>query len=335
MIRFAAGFSFASLLSLSAHAFVSTPVGGHPGELDLNLQFTAERGKTEPAENQDSWFKPRGFHEYKLGVGYTFGDLGPLEFFALRVEGTYFTSPEEVSDPTKFEVAAPGEGTAGVPGAGECIAGAEYLGDGVCRFHPADEGAIVTSTVSFAVIHDAKFALGLFARTQIPIGMQLDKFANPRIDYFALGSQVGVDLKPWLIYESSIYFGSGTRPFGEQQNGAFALTNLFHLRARSWLLPWKAGLKLGPYLEVDLHERHDARYDAAYGAIALGAPGEAASQVSDRIRAVRFATVLTPYFLITEHLALELGYIQKFFGYDARATQVYFVGARGLFDLRR
>ena len=334
MNRIAAAFLSSFLLSTPALGFVSTPVGGHPGELDLNLQFTAERGKTEPTENQDSWFKPEGFHEYKLGAGYTFGDLGPLEFFALRLEGTFFQSPEEVSDPDKFELAAPGAGSSGVPGAGECTAGAEYLGDGVCQFYSADEGGIATATVSFAVIHDAKFALGLFVRGQVPIGMDLDKFANPRLDYFALGSQVGVDLKPWLLYESSIYLGSGTRPFGEQQNGAFALTNLFHLRARSWLLPWKAGLKLGPYLEVDIHERHDARYDAAYSPIALAAAGEQPSQSSDRIRAVRVATAILPYFLVTEHLAVELGYIQKFFGYDARATQVYFLGLRGLFALR-
>ena len=94
----------------SAGAFVATPVGGHPRELDVNLQVTAERGKTEPTENQDAWFKTQGFYEYKLGAGYTFGDLGPLEFFALRLEGTFFQSPVERSDPSKFFVAAPGEG---------------------------------------------------------------------------------------------------------------------------------------------------------------------------------------------------------------------------------
>ena len=42
---------------------------------------------------------------------------------------------------------------------------------------------------------------------------------------------------------------------------------------------------------------------------------------------------MLPYFLVTEHLSVELGYVQKFFGYDARATQAYFVGLRGLIDL--
>jgi hypothetical protein len=43
--------------------------------------------------------------------------------------------------------------------------------------------------------------------------------------------------------------------------------------------------------------------------------------------------MMLPYFLVTEHLAVEAGYIQKFFGYDARATQAYFLGVRGLIDL--
>ncbi len=322
-------------LAAPAGAFVSTPVGGHPGELDVNLQLTAERGKTEPTENEDSWFKTRGYYEYKLGTGYTFGNVGPLEFFSVRLEGNFFQSPAEVSDPSKFRIAAPGAGSTGVLGAGECTAGARYLGAGVCEFYPADDGVLTTASVSFALIHDAKFTLGLFARGQVPIGMNLDKFANPRIDYFALGSQISVELRPWLGYESSIYLGSGTRPFGSQQNGAVALTNLFHLRASRWLLPWKAGIKLGPYFEADLHERHDGRYDAAYSPVALGSPGEPQAQASDRIRAVRVATAILPYFLVTEHAAVELGYIQKFFGYDARATQVYFLGLRGLFDFSR
>jgi len=301
----------------------------------VNLQVTAERGKTEPTENQDSWFKTQGFYEYKLGAGYTFGDLGPLEFFALRLEGTFFQSPVERSDPSKFLVAAPGEGTSPVLGAGECTAGASYLGDGICEFYPADEGALVTGAVSFAVIHDAKFALGLFARGQVPIDMDLEKFANPRVDYFAFGSQIGVELKPTFAYESSIYLGTGTRPLSTKQNGVVGLTNLFHVHAERWLLPWKVGVKLGPYVEIDLHERHDRRYDAAFSPIALGGPGEPPHQTSDRIRAVRVATALLPYFLVTDRLSVELGYVQKFFGYDARATQVYFAGLRGLIDLSR
>jgi hypothetical protein len=39
------------------------------------------------------------------------------------------------------------------------------------------------------------------------------------------------------------------------QNPAVAVTSLFALEARRWLLPWKAGVLFGPYFEGDLGER--------------------------------------------------------------------------------
>jgi hypothetical protein len=318
------------LFAATASALVTTPVGGRPRELDINVQAIAERGKIEPNENQASWVPARDFYEYKLGVGYTWGHYGPLEFFSTRLEATYYQSPQEKNDPDQWIVQAPGSGTSPVPGAGECSAGAKYLGGGVCEFYPEDDGALLTASVSAALIHDPRFALGVFFRGTVPIGMNLEKFANPRIDYFALGTQAGVELLDWLTYESTIFLGLGTRPFGDEQNGALALSSFFHFKARRWLLPWKAGVKIGPYVEGDIHERFDERYDRAYGAIVLPQPGASPEQHRDRIRAARFAIALFPYFLVTEHLAVELGYVQKFFGYDARATQAWLLGVRGL-----
>ncbi|MCC6903139.1 MAG: hypothetical protein IT377_29480 [Polyangiaceae bacterium] len=319
-------------LSSSAHAFVGTPVGGHPGELDVNAVVTAERGKTEPNENQASYMKTRGWYEYKLGVGYTFGDLGPLQFFATRLEATYFRTPAEKNDPSEWQVGAPGSSPPGTLGS-ECAAGAKYLGGGECEFHPADTGIIATATVSFAAIHDPKFTFGVFFKGSVPFGMDLEKFENPRLDYFAAGFTTGVELQTWLLLENSFYLGSGTRPFGKQQNGAAALSTLFDFKARRWLLPWKAGVKLGPYVEGDIHERYDERYDRAFSPSVLPQGGGPPEQSRDRIRAARFAVAALPYFLVTPHLSVEAGYVQKFFGYDARATQVYFVGLRGLASL--
>ncbi len=317
-----------TLTATAAQAFVSTPVGGRPGELDVNAVVTAERGKIEPNENQASWVKAKDWYEYKLGVGYTWGDVGPLQFFSTRLEATYYRTPAERNDPDKWQVGAPGSGPP------ECTAGAEYLGGGVCEFYPKDDGTLVSATVSAALVHDPKYAFGLYLKGTVPFGMNKHKFANPRIDYFAWGWQGGVELTNWLGYEANFYFGLGTRPFGKEQNGAAALTNLLHFHARSWLLPWKAGIKLGPYVEGDIHERYDERFDRAYSPQTLpqpGAPGP--TQQTDRIRAARFALAFLPYFLVTEHVAVELGYVQKFFGYDARATQAYFAGVRGLIDL--
>jgi hypothetical protein len=273
----------------------------------------------------------RGYYEYKLGAGYTWGHYGPLQFFSTRLEATYYTSAAEKNDPEAWFIDAP---VTAVPDNPECTAGARHLGDGVCEFYPEDQGTLVTGSVSFAVVHDASFALGLYLRATVPIGMDLDKFANPRLDYIAGGTQLGVELTSWLSYESILFLGSGTRPFGSQQNGALALNNLFHAHTRRWLLPWKAGIKLGPYVEGDIHERYDERYDRAYSPVQLPQPGAAEPvQHRDRIRAARFAVATLPYFLVTENLSVELGYIQKFFGYDARATQAWFVGVRGLLEL--
>ncbi|MEI9953602.1 MAG: hypothetical protein WDO74_32625 [Pseudomonadota bacterium] len=316
-----------------ASAFVTMPVGGHAGELDVEARVTAERGTSEPNENTASIVKARGFYEAKLGVGYTFGTVGPLQLLSFRLEGTWFRSPEEKNDPSRWIVGSPGSGSA-APGAGECRAGARYLGNGVCQFYPADRGALLSGSASFAAIHEAGFALSFFVRGTVPIDMDLKKFEASRLDYFAGGSTVGLELRAWLGYESSIFFGSGTFPFGKQQNPVVAVTNLFHVHAERWIFPWRAGIKFGPYVEGDLRQRFDERYDAAYSPVSLPQPGAVAAQQNDRVRQIRFATALLPYFLVTPRLAVEAGYIQKFFGYDARATYAVYLGLRGLFELR-
>ncbi|MEZ4220177.1 MAG: hypothetical protein R3B13_04545 [Polyangiaceae bacterium] len=328
------GLGLALLLqSTLGHAFVSTPVGGRPGELDVNAQVTAERGKIEPNENQKSFMKARDFYEYKLGVGYTWGHYGPFQFFSTRLEATYYQSPAERNDPAEWQINPAGSSTAAglVP---ECTAGARYLGNGLCEFYGEDTGTLVTATISTALIHDPKFAFGVYLRGTVPFKMDKEKFANPRLDYFSGGWQVGAELQPWLAFESTFFLGSGTRPFGKEQNGAAALGNYFHFKAERWLLPWKAGIKVGPYVEGDIHERFDARYDAAYSAEVPPQPGVTTPvREKDRIRAARFALAFLPYFLVTKNLSVEAGYIQKFFGYDARATQAYYLGVRGLFEL--
>lgn len=102
---------------------------------------TAERGKTEPNENHASFRKTRGWYEYELGVGYTFGDVGPLEFFSARLEATHYQTPAERNDPDEWQVGPPGSSPPGTIGS-ECTAGAKYLGGGVCEFYPDDRGTI-------------------------------------------------------------------------------------------------------------------------------------------------------------------------------------------------
>jgi hypothetical protein len=46
---------------------------------------------------------------------------------------------------------------------------------------------------------------------------------------------------------------------------------------------------------------------------------------------MKFGVAALPYIGVTERAALELGYVQKLFGYDAPATQLFYAGARAAF----
>ena len=45
----------------------------------------------------------------------------------------------------------------------------------------------------------------------------------------------------------------------------------------------------------------------------------------------RFASTILPYVQMSDKLSLELGYLQKIFGYDTPATPLYMVTMRYVF----
>lgn len=292
-----------------SQAFVAAPVGGHPGEVDASVRVGFERGKIEPNEYNGSFQKAR-WNFYTVGGGYTIGSLGPLDDFYLRLDNMYYSIPAESSDPAVLV-----DPENGVPTT--CLG--KQLAGNVCEFHPADRGWLITPQLGANLVHKADYSFGLYLQGTIPIGVNLEKFVLPRVDWVAGGSQLGVHITPWLGYVSRIYVGSGSKTDAGKQNPAIAITSLFVLEAKRWLLPWKVGISVGPYFEGDLGERHDAVYDAAYE---LGYP-----ERSDRIRSAKFGVAMLPFFQITEHFAIDAGYVQKLFGYDAPATQLFTVGA--------
>ena len=75
------------------------------------------------------------------------------------------------------------------------------------------------------------------------------------------------------------------------------------------------GLRFGPYVDADLTERFDERYDAAF---TTGFP-----EVRDRVRRARFGGIVNPYVTIADRYSIRLTYLQKAFGYDAAATQFW------------
>lgn len=295
----------------SSSAFVPIPVGGHPGELDLSLRLGLERGLVEPNEFDGSWQKAN-WNLYQGGVGYTYGTIGPFDDVFFRLDGTFFTSPAETSDPKNLKF--PERGTPA-----SCIGTA--MPEGFCEFHSEDQGWLITPSIGANLIHVADFSFGLFLQATIPISVDLSRFTLPRVDYVSGGTQLGVHLTPWFGYTARIYIGSGANSSSGKQNAAIVITNSFVLEARSWLLPWKIGIAIGPYFEGDLTERFDDVYDAAY---TTGYPDR-----RDRIRAMKFGMTYLPFIGVTEHAALEFGFVQKLFGYDAPATQFLYIGARG------
>lgn len=310
------GFAVCTLAAPDASALIPIPVGGHPKELDVFARVTLERGLVEPNENKASWQKAE-WQMLTVGGGYTFGDYGVFQDVSLRAEITGYYSPAEVNDPERGTVDP------------SACAGT-VVGPGLCQFHPSDRGAFVTPSVGTSLVHTGSFALGVFVLANIPMGVDYSKFVLPRIDWVGGGFRAGVDLTPWLTLEQSFYVGSGSAGSGSagrtKQNGTFAATQLFAFKTgRLGTSPFfRLGVKVGPYVDGDLiGERTDEAYDRAFTA---GYPAR-----TDRIRMFRFASMILPYVQMSDTVSLELGYLQKIFGYDTPATQLYMATLRYVF----
>jgi len=313
-LRFAAFATFSSVMLAagSSQALIPIPVGGHPKELDVFARVTLERGLVEPNENKAS-FQKANWEMFTVGGGYGVGDLGPFQDFSIRGEFTGYQSPEEVNDLAKGAVSA--AACRGV-----------VLGPGQCQFHPSDKGSFITPSISANLVHTAAFSFGVFLLGNIPIGVDYSKFVLPRIDLVGGGFRAGVEMATWFAFETSFYVGSGSAGTVAKQNGTFAATQLLHFRTpRIGTSPFfRFGVKIGPYVDGDLiGERTDAAYDQAYTA---GYPDR-----TDRIRMFRFASTVLPYVQMSDKISLELGWLQKLFGYDTPATQLYTATIRYVF----
>jgi len=294
----------------NAQALVTAPVGGRPGDVDVNLRVTLERGTSEPNDNRASWHNAR-WEMYTIGAGYNVGDVGVFQRLFFRLELTHYNSPEERPN---------GPITGLCPGP---------VTNGSCAIHGADQGQLITPQAGFDVIHETNYSFGVYGQITIPLGVDWDKFALPRTDLFAAGTRVGVRLNRWLSYSSTTLFGTG--PANGRQNATVALINLFTVERNGWLPGQKFGISVGPYFDADLTERFDTRYDAAF---ISGVPTDLSSgQVTaattrDRIRMMRFGAIVAPYMAVNSWLAFEANYTQKIFGYDTPATRFMSLGAR-------
>lgn len=302
------------LTQAPARALVTTPVGGAPGKVDVNLGVTLERGSVEPNDDQDSW-QSAAWELYTLGLGYTVGSAGALRDLSFRLEYSYYSSPAER---VEAELAAGSLCPRRVAGS--------------CEIHPQDGGHLISPQVSFNLIHEPDHSLGLFFKATLPIGVNEEKFVVPRLDLVGGGLRWGKRFLPWLFAQSGFFVGSG--PIGGEQNATIAIFNQFGFEGKAWLPTGDVGLLVGPYFDGDLSERTDPAYDAAFFAGVPkqgGAVPTVPADTSDRIRMMRFGASVAAYAQVSGSMVLEAGYTQKVFGYDTPATQFFTFGARAAF----
>ena len=295
---------FASL-TITQNAYAYAPTSGEEGHFDANVQFTAELGQVEPTERATT-FQPADIKILTGGVGYTFGRVGPLQDFTMRLEGAYYSAAEEEVEDDSDDLP---------------------LG---YRFFERDRGGYITAVVATNFVHEARYAFGAYLQGTIPLDVDFQKFSNVHLHYVGGGTTLSVFLTDpskiiRVAYANRLFLGSGAYVDDFQHNASIAMTNLFVLEAARWALPWRVGISFGPYFEGDLNEHENARYNEAYGSVS---PDLVAG---DRVREMRLAIAVLPYFRITDHAAVELGFMQKLFGYDLPATQFWSAGVRASF----
>lgn len=304
-------------LASSAHALVTTPVGGRPGQADVNVRAMFERGLIEPVENRDAW-QTANWEIYTVGGGYTVGDLGPLQDLFVRLEVSWYDSPAEI-----------------VPDDGKpapTVCGGRVLADGRCQIHPSDRGTLITPQVGFNLLHPGPYSFGLFFQGNVPLDVNYDKFVLPRTDIIGGGLAWAVRFSKAFSYEGRFFLGSG--PLNGKQNATTAIITNFKLEAERWLIDSPIGIAFGPYFDADFTQRYDENYDNTF---VSGVPTTDDGTVSgpgdtrDRIRMMRFGYSLSPYIKLGDSFALEGNFTQKLFGYDTPATRFFSIGARAAF----
>ncbi|MGE0615154.1 MAG: hypothetical protein AB7P04_05910 [Bacteriovoracia bacterium] len=269
----------ALLLFPRAEAYISGSVSAGPGKSDVELTASFERGRLGAQNIPESQITQNSsITTYDLKVGHNFGAWGGLEDVTLRLSGRYFGSAPEAMGAT--------------PTYGE------------------DSGGVFGLETSANFLHEPERVVGAFARFSLPSGMNRAKFANPKVDTFALGLQGGFEISSTFGFETLWYYGTGLLDSGiRMQNASLVGSSLLSAR---WPSAWPQGLtlKFGPFFESELTERNDTVY---------GTTG---------IRGFRVGLTAIGSVAFTSALGMDLGYVQKLSGAYFRATKDVFVSLK-------
>jgi hypothetical protein len=301
-----------SLFALASIAVPETAVaesldfptlGRREGEIDLDTSFVGRLGDSRPGEEPTTWQRA-DTRIFTLGAGYSVGRLGPLHDCYARIEGGFALSADEQI-------------------------GAGMAPSGPLLFQ-ADRSALVRGFVSANVVKAPRLNLGLFLRGTAPIGLDLQKFSSVHVHLFGGGTTLDVALtSPDTLlrarFLARLFVGSGAYDGDYQHNAELQFTNLLRVEAQRWLLPWPAGIALGPNVRADLNGYRNAIYAEAYSKVAVGA------RVGENVQATSVAVAVYPYVHVTRHVAVEAGYEYVFVGTDVQATQIWSASLRSAF----
>lgn len=291
----------ATLLALAptAHADPASwpTLGGEEGTFDVDTSFSGLLGYARPGVPDATW-QPADTRLATIGIGYSAGNIGPLHDCYARIEGGLFQSALE-----------------------QVRSEEDALPVGY-RFHAADRGGLVRGTVAANLVTKNRYAFGLFLQSTLPLQVDLAKFSSVRVHLVGGGTRLDVALTDpeallRLKYRARFFVGSGAYDADRQHNAQIQFTNLLRLESARWLLPWPAGLALGPHVEADLNSHRNAAYADAYGAVLpmLG--------VGEKVQTASVALAVMPYFHVTNRVAVEVGYQQVLVGYQIQGSRTW------------
>lgn len=180
---------------------------------------------------------------------------------------------------------------------------------GSTLFYEKDQGAYLTLGLSGDIVHEADRQLGLYVQLSPGRTYNKNKFSNPRLDLFAIGLTSAFNVTDKLFQRNLIHYGSGDTP---NQNAYLAVDTGFGYRLNH-LLGRQFTVTGSLFIEADMTERTDPSYDAAFSP----------SGTQDRIRAFKYGTLLGVDVALTNKVNMNINYLQKLGGYDARSTQIF------------
>lgn len=265
---------FLVLISASAHGLVSGPGSLGVGDSLISVEGVNETGVVEPHADRAS-FQAANIELRKLAWSRGLEGFWLFDDATLKLEAGSFTSAAEF-----------GKGS---------------------EIYPADRGSFAGLEFAGNFVHDGDKILGVVLRLSPVLSLNEEKFSNPRLDRYGLGIQAVVGFGDKFFWRSFVYQGSGLGV----QNPSLAVNT-----AAGWKLDELVGRPLtvgaGIFVEADLRDRFDARYDAVYSD-----PGE-----RDRVRAFKYGNVVSVEAEPLQGFPISAQYLEKLGGYDARATKV-------------